>query len=109
MKEGIQFVNVVIHIVMALTDGGTWHLYACVSRLLVCVYGVDEDADEGGGDEEEPTKLPVKAATVAYHEVDVAYEALHPCWTNKEARFMNAFCIGVLGPDSIKKFSLSLS
>ena len=64
---------------MALTDGGTWHLHVGVSWLLVCVDGVGKDADEGGGYEEEPTKLPVKAATVADHKVDVAYEASHPC------------------------------
>ena len=64
---------------MSLTDGGTRHLYAGVRRLLVCVNGVGEDADEGEGDEEEPTKLPVKAAIVAYHEVYVADEASHPC------------------------------
>ena len=65
---------------MALTDGGTRHLHVGVGRLLVGVDGVGEDADEGGGDEEEPAELPVEAAAVADHEVDVADEASHPCW-----------------------------
>ena len=64
----------------SLTDGGTRHLHVGVGRLLVGVDGVGEDADEGGGDEEEPAELPVEAAAVADHEVDVADEASHPCW-----------------------------
>ena len=75
--------------IMSLTDGGTWHLYAGVGRLLIGVDGVAEDADERGGYEEEPAKLPVEAAIVSDHKVDVAYETSHPCCQ----AFMNSFCI----------------
>ena len=63
-----------------LTDCRTWHLDIGVGRLLIRKDGVHEDADERDGDEGEPAELPVEAAAVANHELDVADETAHACF-----------------------------
>jgi hypothetical protein len=39
---------------------------------LVCDEEIDEDGDEGEGDEEPPAELPVDAGRDVHHELDVS-------------------------------------
>ncbi len=53
------------------------HFVYLISDWLVCDEEVDEDGNEGEGDEEPPAELPVDAGRDVHHELDVPIRSSH--------------------------------